>query len=246
MNKYARGALIGAFWIGVWTLLAALVGKPLLLPGPIDTLTALIRLAKTADFWQITGTTLLRVAVGYASAVVCGALLAVVCHRLQWMDALLSPIRTMIRATPVTSFIILVLLWLYRGHVPAFISFLMVLPIVWTGVQEALGAVDGNLLEMANMYRFSRWKRLRYIYLPSLRPALISACVTGLGFAWKSGIAAEVIALPAVSIGKYMNDAKVYLETADLFAWTLTVILLSMALEKLLKVLTLRWKGEGR
>ena len=73
-------------------------------------------------------------------------------------------------------------------------------------------------------------------------PALIAACVNGLGFAWKSGIAAEVIATPDLSVGKYLNDAKVYLETADLFAWTLTVILLSLALEKALKL----WAKKAR
>ncbi len=246
MKRIVRGALIGMFWIGVWWIGAAMVGLPLLLPGPKDTLLALIRLAQTSLFWQSTGTTLLRVAAGYALAVVCGILLAVVCGKVAWIDALLSPIRTLIRATPVSSFIILVLLWMIRGRVPVFISFLMVLPIVWTGVQEALRAVDGNLLEMGKMYRLSGWKRFRYIFLPSVRPALISACVTGLGFAWKSGIAAEVIAQPAFSVGKYLNDSKVYMETADLFAWTLTVILLSMLLEKALKVIARRWKGEDR
>ena len=245
MKKIVQGLLIGAFWIGVWALAAHLVGYPLLLPGPLDTLRALIRLTRTAAFWQTTGMTLLRVAVGYVSAVVCGVLLAVACHSLRWMDAALSPIRTVIRATPVTSFIILVLLWISRGRVPAFISFLMVLPIVWTSVQEALDAVDGDLLEMGKAYRLSRWKRVRYIYAPSVRPALIAACVTGLGFAWKSGIAAEVIAQPAFSVGKYLNDSKVYLETADLFAWTLTVILLSMLLEGALKWL-IRKGREGK
>ena len=59
--------------------------------------------------------------------------------------------------------------------------------------------------------------------------------MTGLGFAWKSGIAAEVIALPALSVGKNLYDTKIYLERADLFAWTLAVILLSLGLEALLK-----------
>ena len=245
MKKIVRSALIAVFWIGVWGLGAKIVGLPLLLPGPVDTLTALIRLAKTATFWQSTGSTLLRVAAGYAGAVACGIVLAAVCGKVGWIDALLSPVRTVIRATPVSSFIILVLLWMARSRVPAFISFLMVLPIVWTGVQEALRAVDGNLLEMGSMYRLSRWKRFRYIYVPSVRPALISACVTGLGFAWKSGIAAEVIAQPAFSVGKYLNDSKVYMETADLFAWTLTVILLSMLLEGALKRL-IRKGREGR
>ena len=242
MNKYLRGGLVGLFWLGLWQALASMVHLPLLLPGPVETAQALARLAQTGGFWRATGTTLLRVAAGYTGAVLCGAGLAVLCAQWKGADALLSPLRTVIRATPVTSFIILVLLWIRRGWVPVFIAFLMVLPIVWTGVQDALNAVDGDLLELARMYGFSRWKTLRYVYAPSVRPAFLSASVTGLGFAWKSDIAAEVIALPAFAVGKSLNDAKVYLETADLFAWTLTVILLSLALEKALKL----WAKKAR
>ena len=158
MKKCTRFVLVGAFWIGLWWLGSRAVALPLLLPGPGDTLNALIRLAQTALFWQSTGTTLLRVATGYVCAVLCGVMLAVLCARVRWLEALLAPLRTVIRATPVSSFIILVLLWIRRGWVPVFISFLMVLPIVWTGVQDALKAVGGDLKEMVRMYGLSKGK----------------------------------------------------------------------------------------
>ncbi len=245
MKKTLRRIGIGVFWIGVWWLVALAVGLPKLLPGPPETAEALFRLAGTAVFWRSVGLTLLRVAMGYALAVLSGAALAAGCWRFKGLDALLSPLRTVIKATPVSSFILLVWLWLKRAHVPVFISFLMVLPIIWTAAQEALGAVDGDLREMANVYRFSRWQKLRYLYAPSVKPAFMAACMTGLGFAWKSGIAAEVIALTPDSVGKHLSDAKNYLEYPDLFAWTVTVILLSMALEAGLKALA-RKRREGK
>ena len=245
MKTLLRRALIGVFWIGVWWLIAVAVGLPKLLPGPGETARALLRLARTAAFWRSVGLTLLRVALGYILAVLAGMVLAAGCWRMKGQDMLLSPLRTVIKATPVSSFILLVWLWLQRSRVPVFISFLMVLPIIWTATQEALNAVDGNLKEMANMYRFSPWKKLRYVYAPSVKPAFMAACMTGLGFAWKSGIAAEVIALTPDSVGKHLSDAKNYLEYPDLFAWTVTVILLSMALEAGLKALA-RKRREGK
>ena len=244
MDKALRRFLIGAFWIGVWWLIAWAVGLPKLLPGPVETARALARLAGTGDFWRSVGLTLLRVALGYALAGALGTALAVGCWKSKGLDLLLSPLRTVIRATPVSSFILLVWLWLKRAHVPVFISFLMVLPIIWTAVQEALNAVDGDLKEMTDMYRFSPWKKVRYLYAPSVRPGFTAACMTGLGFAWKSGVAAEVIALTPDSVGKHLSDAKNYLEYPDLFAWTVTVIVLSMALEAGLKALAR--KGRGR
>ncbi|MBR3018634.1 MAG: ABC transporter permease subunit [Clostridia bacterium] len=243
VKNIVRRLMIAFFWIGVWWGIAKFVGLPKLLPGPVETALAFMRLCGTEAFWRSVGFTLLRVALGYCFAVIAGVLLAVGCHWVKGMDALLSPLRTVIRATPVSSFILLVWLWLKRAHVPVFISFLMVLPIIWTATQEALGAVDGDLKEMAFMYRFSRWKKARYLYAPSVKPAFMAACLTGLGFAWKSGIAAEVIALTPDSVGKHLSDAKNYLEYPDLFAWTLTVILLSMALEAGLKALARKRKG---
>lgn len=246
MKKILRRVLIGVFWIGVWQLIALAVGLPKLLPGPMETGRALLVLAGQESFWQSVGMTLVRVALGYALAVLAGVLLAAGCWRLKGLDTLLSPLRTVVKATPVSSFILLVWLWLKRGHVPVFISFLMVLPIIWTAVQEALAAVDGDLTEMTRMYRFSAWKRARYLYAPSVKPAFTAASLTGLGFAWKSGIAAEVIALTPDSVGKHLSDAKNYLEYPDLFAWTATVILLSMLLEAGLKAAVRRGKGEKK
>ena len=84
------------------------------------------------------------------------------------------------------------------------------------------------------MYDFSRIKTLRYVTLPQLLPFFRSTAVTGSGIAWKAGIAAEVIARPTLSIGRHLQDTKVYLLTDQLFAWTLTVILLSILLERML------------
>ena len=212
MKKLFHRFGIGVFWIGIWWAIALAVGLPKLLPGPLETAAALFRLAGQAAFWRSVGLTLLRVAMGYMLAVLIGTALAAGCWRFRGLDALLSPLRTVIKATPVSSFILLVWLWLKRAHVPVFISFLMVLPIIWTAVQEALDSVDGDLREMANMYRFSRWQKLKYLYAPSVKPAFTAAGLTGLGFAWKSDIAAEVIALTPDSVGKHLSDAKNYLE----------------------------------
>ena len=51
--------------------------------------------------------------------------------------------------------------------------------------------------------------------------------------AWKSGIAAEVIGVPAHSIGEKLYMAKIYLSTAELFAWTFVIIIVSKVFEKL-------------
>lgn len=60
------------------------------------------------------------------------------------------------RAAPVASFIILALVWIRSSQLPAFIAFLMVVPVVWGNVEKGLREIDGGLLEMAQVYRLSR------------------------------------------------------------------------------------------
>ena len=136
-----------------------------------------------------------------AGGAVLGGLLAALTCTSPWCRRLFAPVIRIVRATPVVSFILLVLLWTGRDQVPAVIAGLMVLPVVWENLTQGIRATDGQLLELARAYRFSRWKTVRLVYLPSLRPHLRSAAATAMGLAWKSGVAAEVIGIPEGSIG---------------------------------------------
>lgn len=239
-----------AFWLGAWQLFAFLVdrhvqsrGNELLLPYPATVLSALIRLAGTSAFWGTVLATLGRILAGMVLGTALGGLLAALTFLSPWADRLLSPAIRVIRATPVVSFILLILLWTGRDRVPVVIAALMVLPVVWGNLSRGLGETDPQLLELARAYRFSPLKTVKLIYLPSLRPYFLSAVTTSMGLAWKSGVAAEVLCLPRPSIGTQIYNSKLYLEVPDLFAWTVVVVALSLMLEKLLRALLRTRKG---
>lgn len=223
-----------AFWLCVWQILTFLVNNSLLLPGPAAVLCRVGSLALSGMFWRITATSLGRILLGTVLAVALGVLLAVVCCRSRLLDALLSPLVTMVKSTPVASFIILLLIWIGRDLLPAVIVVLMVLPVVWGNVCAGIRNTDPLLLRTARVFGFSRWRTLRRVYVPSVMPHFLSACRTSLGLAWKSGIAAEVLTVPAMSIGKMLFESKLYWEVTDLFAWTVVVILCSLIIEKVL------------
>jgi len=229
-------AISPAFWLGVWQLAAMAVGRELLLPGPRPVGERLLVLARTADFWLSAGATLGRVFLGLGWGTLMGTALAFATHFSPWADRLIAPAIRVVRATPVVSFILLVYLWLPRWAIPWVIAGLMVLPVVWGSLSTGLGAMDGGLLELAQAYRFSRLKTLRLIYLPALRPHFSAGLLTAFGLAWKSGVAAEVICPPAQAVGSRLQQARLGLETADLFAWTLTIVALSLTLEGLLRL----------
>ena len=232
------------FWLLVWQAAAMILNRPLLLSSPLRVAERLFALLGEGDFYRALGFSLRRIALGFALGLLCGTLLAVLAARIPLLEVLLRPLMATVKSVPVASFIILALLWLSARQLSAFISFLMVLPIIWTSVQEGLNATDARLIEMANAYRLTAFQKARYLYAPSVLPHFSAGCVTGLGFAWKSGIAAEVIAKPDFAIGSSLQDAKIYLETPTLFAWTALVILLSMVLERVL-VIGMRKAGGG-
>ena len=240
-----------AFWLGVWQVCAVLVdqhvngkGNELLLPYPLSVWNALISLVGTGEFWATVLSSLGRIAVGLACGVLLGALLSVLTCASSWADRLVSPAIRVVRAAPVASFILLVLLWTGRSRVPAVISALMVLPVVWDSLSRGIQAVDGKLLELAQVCRFSWWKTVRLIYLPSLRPHILSAFTTATGLAWKSGVAAEVLCLPEPSLGQRIYYTKYYLDIPELFAWTAVTVALSMVLERILRACLAKW-GRG-
>lgn len=235
LKKIIKYAIPPAFWLGVWQVASMLVDMELLLPGPVAVARALAGLIVTGDLWLSALYTLLRVVAGLAAGTAVGVLLAFLCHASPWADMVLAPAVRVVRATPVVSFILLVYLWVSRANIPGVIAALMVLPVIWGSVTTGLAAVDPKLLELARAYRFGRGRTLRLVTIPSLRPHFESGLLTAFGLAWKSGVAAEVICPPARAIGSRIQQARLSLETPELFAWTLVLIALSLALEGLLR-----------
>ncbi len=223
-----------AAWLMLWQLCCVRINKPLLLPSPLQVLKTLFSLSQTGLFWTTVAISLGKILLAFGLAVLMGCFLATIAAAVPAVRTFLQPPISIIRASPVASFTILVRVWVQSNWLPVFISFLMVLPMIYENVYKGIQSTDHQLLEMAQVYQLSFWKKLRFLYFPAVLPYFSSACVNGLGFAWKSGIAAEVLGLPKLAIGRQIHDAKIYIEIPELFAWTLVVILLSMLLEKLL------------
>lgn len=235
MNERVKQLFLGiaaiCFWLLVWHFGAEEVDSRIFLPTPKDTFRGLIHLSKRDEFWQTIFNSFSRIVKGFILAVICGLVLAVVSSFCKIIGMLLAPLMKLIKAVPVASFIILALLWISSENLSVLISFVMVLPVIYINVLQAFRQVDNNMLEMARVFRVSVSRRIRFIYLPCVLPAFISACKIGLGFCFKSGIAAEVIGLPAKSIGGELYKSKLYLMTDELFAWTIVIILMSVFFE---------------
>lgn len=230
LRTWGARLLAVAFWLAVWQLVAAAVDSRIILVGPLEVLTRLAELVGTGEFWTSVATSLGRIGAGFLGGVASGVALAAVASRLPAVRALLAPVMGALKAVPVASFVILVLLWVSSSNLSVVIAWIMALPIVYTNVCEGIAQTDPGLLEMADVFGLTGLDRVRLVYLSRMLPYFRAAVSLALGLSWKAGIAAEVIGLPDLTIGEHLYDAKVYLDTPSLFAWTVAIVVVSVVL----------------
>ena len=186
------------FALSIWQVSAMLIGESLLLVTPVAVVKRLFSLFTEADFFTSIGYSFLRIVAGFLIGLVAGSLMAAIAGKFHLAEIMFRPFISTIKSVPVASFIILCLIWLSMGTLSSFISFLMVLPIIYSNVLQGIKSTDKKLLEMAEVFHVGLFRRIIFIYLPQLKPYLISACSVAMGLAWKSGIAARLLGFPMV------------------------------------------------
>ena len=221
--------------LAVWQGAAALMDNPVLLVGPVQVLERLLRLAGEKGFWSAVWFTFSRITLGFLLGFAAALLLAAAAAACPLAETLIRPYMAAVKTVPVASFVVIALLWLSSRRLGTFIAFLMVLPVLYSNFLEGIRAADGKLLEMAKVFRMPLTRRIRCIYAPAMEPYVNAACGAALGLCWKAGVAAELIGVSRGSMGGRMYEAKIYLETADLFAWTVMVVAVSVCFEKLVR-----------
>ena len=221
-------------WLIMWQLLSAAVHNSILMAGPVESAKALMQMILTREYRNAILFSLIRILGGFCFGSAMGISLAFISYRVRFMEDFLKPFISVLKAVPVASFVIILLIWAGNKNLSFYISSLVVMPLLYINTLGGLKATDPKFLEMAEVFRIPVLRRVRYIYLPSVYPYLYSAFQAALGMAWKSGVAAEVIGQPLGSMGNGLYQAKIYLETADLFAWTITIVVVSFLVEKLI------------
>lgn len=221
-------------WLLLWQGLSLAVGNDILLVGPLETVRALLLLIPERGFWLSILASVLRIGAGLAIGFGTGVLLSFAASLSTSVRCFLSPFVTVTKAVPVASFVILFLIWFGSRWISFFISAMVVFPIVYLNLLEGLNSVDPKMREMAALFRVPFRNRIHYILLPSVRPFLVSAVRLAVGMGLKSGVAAEVIGQPQQSLGGELYQAKIYLDTASLFAWTVVIICLAGFMERLI------------
>lgn len=243
LNTVMRKSFAILFWIVLWQLISKMVGRELLIASPVSVVKNIIKFCGEASFWSSLWFTVIRILLGFMVAMITGVFMAVVASKYTFLEELLSVPMSIIKAVPVASFIIIALIWISSRNLSIFISFLMVLPIFYTNILKGIEGVDKKLLQMTKVFEIGSMKKIRFVYIPQVMPYFISSATVSLGLCWKAGIAAEVIGIPTGSIGEKLYQSKIFLNTSELFAWTIIIIFISVIFEKIFLFMLKKLEG---
>jgi NitT/TauT family transport system permease protein len=223
------------FWIMIWELGSLFIHNVILLPSPVEVMQMLSKLVFRQYFWLCVFSSIARVIIGLVISIGLGIVIGIIAGLNKYVEEILTPFLVTIKSTPIMSIIILALVWFKSTNVAIFTAILICFPVIYTNVLQGIKAVDVQLLQMAELYKVKRKYIIRDIYIPSIKHYIISGVLMCLGLAWKVSVTSEVLATPKYSIGLNLLNSKAMLETSELFAWTVVVVLLSFGFESLFK-----------
>lgn len=237
-GKVTNTILAAALWIVLWQAAAVIIDQKLILVSPIRVIVRLIGLIPDKKFLVSVSGSTVRILAGYILGLTVGSTLAVLAAKIRAVREFLAPFMATVKAIPVASFTILALFLIPSKNLSILVTFLIALPLVYSNILTGIENTDQKLLEMARLFKVSPVRKTVYIYFSQILPYFKSASSVAAGLSWKSGVAAELIVIAAGSIGERLYEAKVSFEIADLFAWTLVIILLSFLTELVFSKLT--------
>ncbi len=236
-KKAIYTTLAVVFWLVLWQVAAMIYGMDFILPSPIKTFTVLLENIVKPSFWASVFFSISRILLGFLLSAALGVLLALLSIKLKVVRILFDPFCSVMRAVPVASFIIFVLILFSSEKVSAVVAFLMGFPLVYSTVSGGIDSAPEKLLEAADLFKLGFFSKLKYIYFPHLLPHITSALSVSVGLCFKSGIAAEVIGYPVGSVGAQMYIAKLGMNMPTLLSYTVVIVIISTLCEKLIAFL---------
>ena len=241
----AKKILVILFWLLVWHFISIRLNSQILLVSPFAVFIRLFDMVKTFEFYKICIITFVKIFSGFIIGFVLGFILAILSYKLKFVYDFINPVIATIKSIPVASFIVLVLVWVSSKYLSTVVSALIVIPVVYSNILAGIKSVPKDMITMAKVFNVPMAKKIKTLYLGSMASYIASAVSIGIGFCFKSGIAAEVIGISKGTIGEAIYTAKLSFETVDVLAWTIVIIVLSVSTEKAVSFLVKKFIKEN-
>ena len=232
ISKIKKKTGIALFWIVIWQVVAVIVNNPVYFAGPIETIMELTGQWKTISYWQAIGGSTVRILFGFLLASITGYMAAYFAGQRKWLSEILVGPVNFFQSVPVAAVVVILLIWFGSKTLSLYITFMVVFPNIYRSALEGFTSADRKLSEVAEVFSIDKKDRFRYIYKEAAGSNLRGSIPFCIGMSFKSGIAAEIIGVSAHSIGERLYVDKITLNTAGVFAWMISILLLSALVEK--------------
>lgn len=221
--------------IALWYAASFAVNMKLIMPTPYDTMLAFFDVVKNGNFYVALSGSALRTILSFTISLVAAVIFALLSSASEVFERLFYPLIVIVRATPTMSVIFLCIIWFTSKISPIIVSVTVILPTLYSAVTSAIKSCDEKILEMSEVYGVKRGRIIKSYYLPFVTETVFDDIVSALSLNVKLVIAAEALAQTSKGLGVLMQVAKLNLETATLFAYTVGAVVLGFIFELVLK-----------
>src|SRR5271169_110393 len=198
-----------AIVLAVWQLIHVSGWKKLIFPGPAGTLSDLWGQLQRGLLWRAIAITSERAVIGFALAVVIGAVVGALVSRIAPLRAAVGSLITGLQTMPsIAWFPFAIILFGISTTAILFVIILGAAPSIANGLIAGVDYTPPLLLKAGKMMGLRRFSLWRYLILPASLPAFVAGLKQGWAFAWRSLMAGEllVLALNQPSLGELLNN----------------------------------------
>jgi len=175
--------------------------------------------------------------VGYLLAMIIGVFIGFISGLNEKFNLFINPIVVILQTTPNISWILLAIIWFgLNSKIVIFTIFISLIPIFIINSKEGVRNTDKDILQMSEVYQFSRVSKIKNIYFPSIKPYIASASYITIERGWKIGAMAELLSLDT-GIGSGLYWARNNLETEKIFAWSIILVFLGYISSHIVKII---------
>ena len=219
------------FIVIMWQILSLIIHAELILPSPKNVFITVLKIIQNQSFWIHFLHTFQRIIISFIISIFFGTILGICCGLNPYVNQFFKLPISILRATPIVAFILIALFWFNSSTIPIFVSVVMTLPLISTSVVSGFENTEEKILQMAKIYNFTFFQKLMYIKFHYVFPYFLSGISSAFGLTWKVVVAGEIISLPKKAVGTIMSQAQVHLETQQVIAYTIILVLISFSLE---------------
>lgn len=233
--KLGAGSRIASLvlMLTIWQAAALLWPAPSL-PTPAAVTQVIAQQWASGELVKHLGITLARVAASFTLAMLAGAALGMIMGSSAALDRWLDAPLIVALHIPGLVVIILCYVWLGLNDAAAVLAVaLNKLPMVVVATREGARAVDRQLMAVAKVYRLSRWRTWRSVYLPQLVSHLMAAARNGLALVWKIVLVVELLGR-SNGVGFALANYFHFFDVAGILAYTLCFGAIMLGIEGLI------------